>query len=199
MKFLDEMKAMFLPAANNLNQTIMSASVIVNHKLDLIHKAASDRGKPDIGDYTLPINFKKEVTEGETTEVATCPVNEIWAVQALVVDGVQEKSPAFILTIDRASMIASVIKEGVGLETIGGDIIVRRGQTISITPRTTGKVSLTIHVLRRMIPGPKHQDLTGEPGGLLEPYTTHETERDVIANPTGQWTENPPEQIEVGT
>ena len=195
---MEQIKEAVDPFANSLNKTIATTGMLIHNKLDRIEKATFDLGRADVGDKWFRINIQKELTEKVAVELAEVPMNEIWKIESITTDGITEKSPAFIVTIDGANLVFSAIKEGVGTETVGGDMVALMGETLEITARTTGKVRATIYITRRRLPVVAHPDITGEPGGLLEPYQTHDPKRDIIASETGQWIETGSEPIEVG-
>lgn len=199
MGIYDEIRNILAPHANSLNKTIAVTGMAISNKLDLIEKKASDAFKPDVGDKWIRFNIKKEFAGAETEELGEVPQNEIWKVHALVVDGIQEKSPAFIITGSSSVLFFSVIKEGVGTETVGGDLVLLKGERLAITTRGSGKISATLHLIRMKVPTVPFHDVTGEPEGALEPINTHDPKRDVIMSETGQYTETQPETLEVGT
>lgn len=194
MSVWDQIQQSLAPHADRLNTTIASGAFLLHNRLERIEEAVSDMGRPDVGDRWVRLAFKREFKENEKFELAEIPPNEIWLPQSLVTDGVQNKSPAYIICGDEETKLYfSVIKEGIGTETTGGDMVFLTGETIFIIPRATGTIGFTMHLIRRRIPViPKiRQAAAGDP--LLQGRNTHEVQRDLVASANGQWTESPRE------
>src|SRR2546430_4870921 len=190
MGLLDDISNILTPHASRLNQTIASTGVFLHSKLDAIEEAIRESAQADWNDRWFRLNFKKKI-KGEE-ELAECPVNEIWAIQAITVDGLQEKSPAFIVLLDQRILLFSVIKEGLGTENVSGNIVVLPGETISILAREEGAFSFTIHMLRHKIqvkPTMQHS----RAGELVQGRNTHDPERDIIRSKTGIYVGSPRE------
>jgi hypothetical protein len=203
MKFIDELVQSLTPHSNRLNQTIAASAVMLQTKLDKIESAVSDLGSPDVGDRWIRINFKRKLKAKEWVELslfgetpAEVPMNEIWAIQALISNGVEEKSPNFQIAFDEISLVASVEKEKVGLETFGGRVVGLPGETLFIRAEAEGVVSITLHILRRRNPtvASYRHDAGAIP--LLQGRNTHEIPRDLVAASQDSYPEPP---REVGT
>ena|SRR5271165_200912 len=189
MGFIDEVNKQLTPHATKLNTTIASASAFLHSKLDSIEQAIRESASADWNDHWFRISVKRKL-KAEPIELAEVPINEIWAVYSIVTDGIQEKSPAFVVTAD-GPLIFSVIKEGIGGETPGGDIVILPGESLIIIPREEGNFSFTITVIRRQIPTRAITPATGRNVPAVEPINVHDPERDIITSKTGIYGELP--------
>jgi hypothetical protein len=157
-------------------------------RLHSIERAVSDLGRGDIGNKWQRFSVRRKFLAGEQFEVGTCPINEIWLLQALSSDGVQEKSPAYVIEANNV-LIESIIKEGLGFEGIGGDQVILPGEIMTMTARAEGNINCTITIIRRAYPVSHIAFDKGKDTDMYSPRNTHEDERDVIMSRTGLWRE----------
>lgn len=160
-------------------------------RLQGIEKQVSNLGRGNFGDKWQRFVIKRKFTENETYEVGVCPINEIWSIQAIATDGVQEKSPSFIIMANGV-LLETVNKEGLGYEGIGGNQVVLPGERLEVLARAEGNINCVITVIRMKdadVPLPTEYGRSSE---QFSPKATHEIARDEIASRTDQYTEPAP-------
>lgn len=194
MKFAEQFAEALTPHSTRLNQTIAAAATAVHSKLSNIEKAASDLQRADFGDKHFRIRLSGKL-KGEN-ELAEVPINEIWSVQWIAINGVKNKTPAFSLKADSVLFFAA-LKEGTGLETVGGDIVLLPGEAINLTMEEEGTIEGTIDIIRRKVPVEPVRQQTGPSREQLETVNVHDPRRDIITNPNGIFAETPPETVTV--
>jgi hypothetical protein len=192
MSFFDGLSEALAPHTNKLNDTIAVHGSAIYAKLHAIEKANSDLARGDIGDHWDRIIIKRHFEAEENFVVREVPLSEIFSIQAIVVDGIKEKSPAFII-LGGGVMIHSVIKEGIGFEGIGGDQIFLPGEKVEVQAREAGNINCVITVIRRLSPVEKAAQQMGRGTEFYGPHNVHEVSRDVIMSRNGLWTEPQPE------
>lgn len=174
------------PHTDKLGQDAAFHTAAIHNKLHAIELAVRDAGRGDIGDKWQRFQIKKRFASGEDEEIATCPMNEIWLIQAISSDGVQEKSPAYVIEANEV-LIESVIKEGLGFEGISGNQVVMPGEELTITARAEGNINCVITVIRREYPVIKKARDMGRGTELFSPRQTHNVERDEILSRLDQY------------
>jgi hypothetical protein len=189
MSVIDSLQEAFSPHASRLNQTIANAAVIIDKRLKIIERALV---REDIYEHWQRFIIKRKFSSGEEFIVAEAPMNEMFAIQAISSDGVQEKSPAYVI-LANGILIESVIKEGLGFEGVSGSQVVLPGETLSIVARAEGNINCVFTVIRKPYtyqPLPRH---AANNVPLLQGSNTHEPERDLIATAQDRWQESPRE------
>lgn len=194
MGFLDDIEDRLTPHLQGTTEQLRSHAALIYNKLDLIHQATSDLGRPDFGDFYFSIVQRAKFPVGKT-DIGAVPTNEIWLVQAVTVNGIVNKTPTFLIE-SNGIMRMAVIKEGIGTESLGGNIALLPGEVITINNQGAeeGTIHLTMTVIRKQLP--KRPIPAASVGA--EPLigkNTHEIERDVIASPTDIWVEPPGEIV----
>lgn len=122
----------------------------------------SDLGRPDTGDAFKFFIVRRQVTLGTAGEqipinlVTNVPnddsgptLGEIWAIQAICVNGLPNKSPGFSVRTNTGRLLFAVVAEGMGNESVSGTIILLQGETIVFEPLATGVFDFTLTVLLR--------------------------------------------------
>jgi hypothetical protein len=188
MGLFDELSKALTPHSKRLNENIGFQGALLHRKLHAIEHAVHDLGRGDIGDHWQRFVIKRKFGANEQVEVMLCPINEIFLIQAISSDGVQEKSPAYVLEANGV-LLESVIKEGLGFEGIGGNQVVLPGETLTITARAEGNINCVVTVIRRPYPGIKITTEFGRDSDQYSHRNVHETARDVIASKTDIYTE----------
>src|SRR5215472_2528645 len=184
------------PHANTLNSNLTLHGQNILGRLSENHDRIGDLGRPDTGDQYIRLAKTFTVPAG-TYELGTVPAGEVWLVQSLVTNGIVHASPHFVLR-SGGYLIASVIKEGIGTETQGGDIVCLQGEQVVFQCEAEGSFEFVLTVLRRKFPrlprvprNVKSEQLTKS--------NTHEPGRDVITEPSGPllpsapWPTSPPD------
>jgi hypothetical protein len=192
MSIIDQLSAALTPHREAMQEHLAFQGVALHNRLHAIEQAVNDLGRGDIGNKWQRIVTNKTLTSGEDVELGICPINEIWLIQAIASDGVQEKSPPFVVLANKV-LIASIIKEGIGFEGIGGNQILLPGERLSVVARETGAVNFTITFIRRPYPGVKIPTDMGRSAERFSPRSTHDTGRDEIASRTDRYSEQAPE------
>ncbi len=192
MGVFDGLSEALHPHVNALNDTISVHGAAIYGKLHAIEKASLDLARGDIGDYWDRILLKKKMATGETVVLREVPLNEIFLIQAIASDGVQEKSPAFAIFANNM-LIQAVPKESVGFNGVGGDQIFLPGEKVEINAREEGNINCVITIIRRVLPVEKASTQYGRETEVFSPNNTHEIARDVIMSPNGVWSEPAPE------
>lgn len=193
MTLMQSLRDALTPHVNTLVDHGAFHAAAIHNKLSAIEKAVSDLGRGDIGNKWQRIVIKKAFAGAETVELIQCPLNEIMLIQSISSDGVQEKSPAFILEAN-GILIESIIKEGLGFEGIGGNQVLLPGEVLSVTSRAAGNVNCVITVIRQPIPmNPVSADV-GHDVRRASMRNTHETSRDAIAERMPQTYQEPTPQ-----
>jgi hypothetical protein len=175
-----------LPHREKMKQDAAFHMAALHNKLHAIESAVHDLGRGDIGDKWQRFQIKKKFASGEDEEIGTCPMNEIWLIQAISSDGVQEKSPAFIIEANEL-LIESVIKEGLGFEGISGNQVVMPGEELSITARAEGNINCVITLIRREYPVAKKLRDMGKGTEFYSPKAIHDVQRDEIMSRLDQY------------
>lgn len=162
-------------------------------KLGAIENAVHDLGRGDIGDKWFRVVIKKTFAAAETVELFQCPLNEMFLIQCISSDGVQEKTPAFVLEANGV-LIESIIKEGLGFEGIGGNQVLLPGEVLAVTSRAAGSINCVITGIRRVTPViPTSADI-GKDVRRSAMRNTHEVSRDAIAERIPQTYQEPSPQ-----
>jgi hypothetical protein len=202
MSVLDQINEMLSPHASRLNQSIASIGIMLHQKLNDINESVKESSVSGWDDKWLRINFNKKIAAGEieipitTGAGAECPPNEIWAIQCIVADGAEAKSPEFTINIDQTVLVATIIKEGIGIETISGNIVMLPGETLFIDPSAEGTFTFTLHIIRRKIPDKPSPAQTGRSNEKIDARNVHDPARDIILSATGGYTEIPGETLD---
>lgn len=160
----------------------------VNNRLEAIERATSDLGRGDIGNHWQRFQIKRKFESGEEFEIGICPANEMWLIQSISSDGVQEKSPPYVL-LANGLLIESVIKEGLGFEGVGGNQVVMKGERFSILAREAGSINCVVTIIRRTLPVSEWQYDNGRANKQVAGKNTHEIDRDAILARTLQYRE----------
>jgi hypothetical protein len=193
----DSFSEALAPHASKLNDTLAFHSAAIHNKLHAIEVAVSDLGRGDIGNKWQRFSIQKKLESGVEFEIGVCPVNEMWLIQSISSDGVQEKSPPFVI-LANGILIESIIKEGLGFEGIGGNQVVMPGEKLSIIARETGNVNCVITIIRREYPVQKKLTDMGKDTDRYSPKAMHDPARDEIESRTGQYTEQQAELAGTG-
>lgn len=193
MSLFDGLREALDPHTKNLQTTLHVHFQATNTRLERIEKAVLDAGRGDIGDHWQRFQIRKKFAAAETVEIGACPMNEIWLIQSISSDGVQEKSPAFTIEANNI-LIESIIKEGLGFEGIGGNQVIMPGETLFVTSRAEGNVNCTITVIRRLLPVVPIVADMGKDTEQYSPKNTHEISRDAIGQTLASvYQEGPPQ------
>ncbi len=179
MSLFENLSEALKPHTDKLSNDAAFHMAALHAKLGSIERAVFDLQRGDIGNKWQRFQIKRKFAEGENFEVGTCPINEIWLIQAIAADGVQEKSPAFVI-LSNGVLIESVIKEGLGFEGVGGNQAVFSGEILSITARAEGSINCVITVIRRPLPVPPIMTDYGKGTERFSPKAIHNPERDEI-------------------
>lgn len=193
--FFQGMSESLSPHAKKLNDTISIQGAAIYAKLHAIERATLDVGRGDLGDHWDRILIKQKMKAGETIIPREVPLNEIFLIQCIASDGVQEKSPPFVITAN-GLLVESVVKEGLGFEGISGNQVFMPGEKVEVTAREEGNINCVITIIRRLMPVEKATTQLGRGTEFFSPNNTHEIARDVIMSPNGEWTEPQPETAE---
>jgi hypothetical protein len=191
MGVFDELAKILSPHAHRLNENIATQGNLIHGRLGGIQNALDDLGRPDFGDkwFRIPVRGK---LKAEPLELNTVPMNEIWAVQAIAVNGKALKTPAFTILASGALVFALETEKN-EYDNVSGNIIFMPGETITIVPAAEGEFSATISIIRRQVPDVAKRAQTGHSGERLAPSNTHDPARDVIESRTGEYAEPAPE------
>lgn len=193
MGIWDGLSEVLGPHVERFNQNMGFHTAAIHNKLHAIENAVFDLGRGDIGNKWQRIVVNRKFLSGEDFEVGTVPINEIWLIQAVSADGVQEKSPAFVI-LANGILLESIIKEGLGFEGIGGNQVGLPGERISVTARAEGNINCVITFIRRQYPvSPVNYD-TGKGTKRAAMRNTHEVSRDEIAHRLPDTYAEPPPQ-----
>ena len=192
MGFFDGLTEALAPHSEKLRQDMLFHGTAIHGKLHAIERAIFDLGRGDIGNKWQRFSVQRKFAEAEDFEVGTCPVNEMWLIQAISSDGVQEKSPAYVV-LANGILLESVVKEGLGFEGVGGNQVVMPGERLSITARASGNLNCVITVIRRQYPTTPTMTDMGRDADRYSPRSTHDPARDEITSRTGQFVEQPSE------
>lgn len=197
MGLIEQLSEALKPHTDKLGQDAAFHMRAVHNKLHAIENAVNDLGRGDIGSKWQRFQIKKKFEGAETFEIGVCPVNEIWLIQALSSDGVQEKSPAYVI-LANGVLIESVIKEGLGFEGIGGDQVVLPGETLELVTRAAGSINCVITIIRREYPVIKKSTDYGRDTDRFDrsDRSTHDVNRDQLMQRLGStYHEAPPETV----
>lgn len=195
-KLFDELSESLNPHVQKMHEMFNFHGFLLQERLARIENAIGTQGRPDIGDLWFKQVIKGKLALGET-EFFTVDLNEYNAVQYITINGLTAKSPAFTITAGGA-MVLAFAKEGVGQETIGGDIMFLPGERISIVTAEAGTFEITLGLTRIMIDKQGNVVQYGRSEELLATRNTHDPNRDVIMSRTGLWTEDPSEVEDTG-
>lgn len=191
MGLLDELSRVLAPHSHRLNENIATQGNLIHGRLAGIQNAIDDLGRPDFGDHWFRIPLRGKLA-AEAIELGTVPMNEIWAVQAIAINGQALKTPAFTISASGAIVFASE-KEKNEYQNISGNIVFMPGERVELLPGAEGTFAATISIIRRQIPDRAHPAATGHSAERLESTNTHDPQRDVIESRTGQYREIPGE------
>lgn len=186
MGIWDGLSEAILPHREKVRQDAALHVTALHNRLYAIENAVHDIGRGDIGDKWQRFQVKRKFAAGEDEEVGTCPMNEIWLIQAISADGVQEKSPAFVIEANEV-LIESVIKEGLGFEGISGNQVVMPGEELTITARAEGNINCVITLIRREYPVIKKLRDMGRSTERYSPKAIHDVNRDEILSRLDQY------------
>lgn len=195
MGFIDEISKMLGGHIQTMDKHLQFHGAALHQRLHSIEHAISDLGRPDFGDKYFRIVVKKKIEAGEigtAIELYTVPINEIFLIQSIAADGVQEKSPAYILN-SNGILIESIIKEGLGFEGIGGNQVLLPGETLELVPRAAGSINCVITVVRKVLPSSPMNFDKGIGTERVSPRTLHDPRRDEILSRTSTYVEQPAE------
>lgn len=194
MGLFDDLSKALSPHANKLNETIGFHGWLLHERLQRIEEGIGTLGRPDIGDQWFKRVIKAKLPAGET-ELFTVDLNEINPVQFMTVNGLTLKSPAFTIQAGGAMVLAAA-KEGVGQETIGGDIVFLPGERVSIIMAEEGNVEITLGMTRVLTDRQTVPIDYGRSEELLAGRNTHDPKRDVITTSTHPWEATPAETVD---
>ncbi len=199
MAIFDELGKVLSPHARKLNETIAVQGQLIHNKLSRIESAVSDLGRADFGDKWNRIRINIKPAGEELIEIGVVPLNEVWLIQYIVVDGVQSKNPAFVLEAG-SSMIAVIGKEENANIKTAGDAVALPGEKLVILARAAGTISGSVNVIRKLTPDLAARDRAFDSRSeeLEQTETTHNPDRDLITSATGQYKEKPAELNQPG-
>src|SRR5215469_9302639 len=179
------------PHVSALGQTINHHGERIQSRLDDIHRKIGDLGRPDTGDIWYRMAVRGNYTGGTLYELATVGIGEIFLVQSITTNGPPNTSPAYTIR-SNGYLIAAVIKEGIGTENPGGDIVCLQGEKIIFEPGATGVFDFVLTVLRREF---ARKELSADLGPIAESLgtrNTHEPGRDYVKQPPPlEWEQSP--------
>jgi len=197
MGLLDELDKVLKPHSHRLNENLATQGNLIHGRLEGIQNAVDDLGRPDFGDHWFRIPLRGKLA-AEPIELGTVPMNEVWAVQAIAINGQVLKTPAFTLQGSGAIVFAAE-KEKNEYQNISGNIVFMPGERVELIPAAEGVFAATISIIRRQIPDIPRRAQMGHSAERIEATNTHEPSRDVIESRTGQYVEPAPEtHSEVG-
>lgn len=196
MGFLDELSRVTGPFVDKVNDTLNYHGFLLHSRLERIEAGIGTLGRPDVGDLWAKVPINKKFPAGES-ELFSADLNEIIPIQFITINGLALKTPAFKIVAGGA-MVLAFAKEGVGQETIGGDIVILPGERVSIIMAEEGTVEATLGITRVQIAKHNKAMQYGLSEELLAANNTHDPNRDVIMSPNGEWAPEPPETIDSG-
>lgn len=191
MGILDELSKAIGPHSSRLNENIATQGNLIHGKLAGIQNSLDDLNRPDFGDkwFRIPLRGK---LPAEPIELGTVPMNEVWAVQAIAINGKAAKTPAFTISASGAIVFAAELEKN-EYQNVSGNIVFMPGERIELTPSAEGVFSATISIIRVEIPEIPRRAQTGRSAERIEALNTHDPARDVIESRTGIYTEPGPE------
>jgi len=191
MSLIDDASNALSPHTRHLTDTVAYHGERITSCLEDIRKQQSDVGRPDTGDvFKFFIVKAKLAKENVPINLATNVVNddpgptigEVWLMQSICVNGLALKSPGFNLRTNTGRLLFAVVPEGMGNESVGGDVVLLQGETIIFEPTAEGSYDFTISVILRKAP---RAIPSSEWGGLQNEHYErdsrafeHEPERD---------------------
>lgn len=194
MGLLDGFSEQLQPHTNQLAEVLGTHGWAIRDALNKLVEA-SDLGRPDLKDIYQRFTAIGEYNGGTKNTLGEVKPGEIWLIQSLVSNGVVNASPHYTIR-SGGYLVASVIKEGIGSETQGGDIVCLPGEILTWEPETTGKYEFVLTVIRRKDRRPPIGANLGPREEELGMRNTHEPGRDEIpAKPETAW-QNTPQQVE---
>lgn len=176
MGIIDEMSKQLSPHTERI-------AGVLHNGLSRMEARISDLGKPDTGDQFFHISRKAKIPVGQQPlrvqiggggRSGPSP-GEIWLLQCMCTNGATLKSPAWTLRTNTGRLIAAVIKEGIGMETPGGDIPILFGEELIFEPAEEGEFDFTITFKRRFYERP-HPNAIGGVSGERHDRASHGVE-----------------------
>jgi len=149
---LDDLSAKLWP------HTAAVTTALAEHK-DMLERIG-DVSKPDVGDKfhhvirrgkfaATAIRLSQDVREQEP---AGPTLGEMWLFQSICLNGVANKTPEFQIRTNTGRLIFAAAKEGVGMETPGGDIAILIGEELIFEPSVEGVYDFTLTFRRVFLP-----------------------------------------------
>lgn len=191
MGVFDELGRILKPHSDRLNANIATEGGLIHGKLQGIQNAIDDLGRPDFGDHWFRIPLRGKLA-AELIELGTVPMNEIWAVQAIALNGKVLKTPALTILASGAIVFAAEAEKN-EYENISGNIVFLPGERVELLPGAEGVFSGAISLIRRQIPDKPRRVQQGANTEHVESTNTHDPQRDVIESRTGTYRELPAE------
>lgn len=158
MSLIEDASRALAPHTRHLSDAIGSRLEEVVTNLREIRQQ-SDLGRPDTGDVFKHFIVRREIAgpfNGPLNLATNVPnddpgpaLGEDWMIQSICVNGVPNLTPAFTIRTNTGRLIFSVLKEGMGCETPGGDIVLKQGENLVLEAPTTGVYDFTLTVLMR--------------------------------------------------
>lgn len=180
MGIWDGLSEILGPHIAKMDEHLAFHTAAIHGKLGAIERAVSDLGRGDIGNKWQRIVINRKFAENEEFEVATVPINEIFLIQAISSDGVQEKSPPYVI-LANGILLESIVKEGLGFEGIGGNQVGLPGERLSVIARAAGSINCVITFIRMPYPTTGVSFDRGKGTERTSARNTHEISRDAIA------------------
>jgi hypothetical protein len=187
MGILDDLSAKLWPHTAALTDTIE------RHREAL--ERTSDIQKPDVEDKFHHI-IRKGKFKGEATrlaqdvreqESAGPTLGEMWLFQSICVNGLPNASPTFTIRTNTGRLIVAVVKEGMGMETPGGDVAILVGEELIFEPSAEGTYDFTLTFRRIFLPRQRPDAGYGQSGERYDRPShafEHEIDRDFAGSLT---------------
>jgi hypothetical protein len=189
--FMEQLSDFLHPHTERISNAIIQAG----HRIE---QRVSHLGKPDTGDNFHHIIVKrklsaalKELNMGQNeTDPPGPTLGEIWLVRSIAVNGIPGKSPRFVIRTNTGRLIFAVVKEGMGIEIAGGDIVLTQGEVFMFEAEAEGEFDFTITINQRKLPrqiaDAGYGTAQGDDINLLAHSGEHEPDRYIPDLPGGQ-------------
>jgi len=159
MSILDDASKQLAPHTKHLGGIIERHGTAIAERLSELTQS-SDLGRPDTADDFKFLTVRKTIAPGIYTfdnlvgglDDGGPTLGEIWLVQAIALNGVPGKSPAFAIRTNTGRLIYGAKAEENAVDTFSGSVVLLQGEILEMEVALEGSFDFTITVIQRKFP-----------------------------------------------
>jgi hypothetical protein len=156
---MDDASRQLAPHTKHLGGIIEKHGAAIAERLSELTQS-SDLGRPDTADDFKFLTVRKTIPAGQYTfdnlvgglDDGGPTLGEVWLVQAIALNGLPGKSPAFALRTNTGRLIYGAKPEENNVDTFSGSIVLLQGEILEMEVPLEGAFDFSLTVIQRKFP-----------------------------------------------